>query len=902
MTRAEESKEEAIMAPRQKIVALAQKVARSRKKFTEEDPEYYALECVVTDEQADVALQMDVRVPVSPADLSLKCGRSVEDTTRILEELLLIGVVEATREHGELEYALPIFVPGIMEFMVMNVRQVEKFPQIARAFERLSLQPLKGATPMIPVGGGGLGMHVIPVEEAIPSETTTASYEQLSFWLKKYDNFGVGDCSCRITRRLMGEGCGHLEKDMCIVLGDLVEFAVSTGRARRITYEECLAILKKAEDSGLVHQITNVDGPDKIFGICNCCRCSCFGLRTSQFFNTPNTSRSNFVARVNDANCVACGQCVEHCPANAVKLGQKIASRTPIVQLETELPDDREWDESRWNPNYRDSKVNVVPTGTAPCKVNCPAHIAVQGYVKLAALGRYQEALELIRKENPLPAVCGRICNRRCEFECTRGELDQPLAIDEIKKFVADRELHPETRFTPVKKHDYGKKIAVVGSGPAGLSCAYYLALDGYDVTVFEKEGRLGGMLTLGIPSFRLEKDVIEAEIDILRGLGVTFRTGVEVGRQVTIPELRTEGFEAFYIAIGAQGGRALGLEGEGAQGVSSGVEFLRKINQGEPADLGGRVVVIGGGNVAVDVARAAVRTEAASVAMYCLESDREMPASADEIEEAVQEGITIHHGWGPKRFIVEGGQVKGVEFRKCSSVFDADGRFAPQYREDETITVEADRVLVSIGQSILWGNLLVGLSVDLNGNGTAKADELTYQTREADVFVGGDACTGPKFAIDAIAAGKQAAISLHRKVWPGQSLTIGRDRRVYKMLDKGGVVVDDYDHTPRQKPSRTPGDPKASFRDQRCTFTEEQLRKETERCLGCGVTIVDRNVCLGCGVCTTKCRFDAISLEKKFDGRMVPIENAVETVMTYAVERQQKIAERQKRERAENE
>jgi NADPH-dependent glutamate synthase beta subunit-like oxidoreductase/formate hydrogenlyase subunit 6/NADH:ubiquinone oxidoreductase subunit I len=889
------------MAIRQKIVVLAQKIASSKKKFTEKDPEYYALECVVTDEHADVALHMDVRIPISPDKLSQQCGKSIGETTRILEELSVIGVVETTREHGELEYTLPIFVPGIMEFMMMNVKQVEKFPQIARAFEQLSLQPLKGVTPMIPLGGGGLGMHVIPVEEAIPSETTTASYEQLSYWLKKYDNIAVGDCSCRISRRLMGEGCGHLEKDMCIALGDLAEFAVNTGRGRRITYEECLEILKKAEDNGLVHQITNVDGPDKILGICNCCRCSCFGIRTSQYFNTPNTSRSNFVAKIDEEKCVACGQCVEYCPANAVKLGQKITSKTPIVHPETILPDDHEWGEEMWNPNFRDSKVNVVPTGTAPCKVNCPAHIAVQGYIKLAALSKYKDAIELIRKENPLPAVCGRICNRRCEFECTRGDIDQPIAIDEIKKFIADQELDPATRFIPEKMHDYGKKIAIVGSGPAGLSCAYYLAIDGYDVTVFEKEGRLGGMLTLGIPSFRLEKDVIEAEIEILKEIGVKFKTGVEIGKDVTIPELRTEGFEAFYIAIGAQGGRELGLEGEDAQGVISGVDFLRKINQGVSAEISGKVVVIGGGNVAVDVARTAVRTDVTSVAMYCLESEQEMPASADEIEEAAEEGITIHNGWSPKRIIVEDGKVKGVEFKKCTAVFDADGRFAPKYDEKQTITVEADRVLVSIGQSIIWGNLLVGLSVDLNSNGTAKADELTYQTREADVFVGGDACTGPKFAIDAIAAGKQAAISLHRKVWPGQSLTIGRDRRVYKMLDKGDVVVDDYDHTPRQKPSRTPGDAKASFRDQRRTFSEEQLKKETERCLGCGVCLLDQNICLGCGVCTTKCTFDAITLEKKFDGKMVPIEKTVETVMSYAMERQQKIAERQKREQTEN-
>ena len=296
----------------------------------------------------------------------------------------------------------------------------------------------------------------------------------------------------------------------------------------------------------------------------------------------------------------------------------------------------------------------------------------------------------------------------------------------------------------------------------------------------------------------------------------------------ITIPGLRTEGFEAFYIAIGAQGGRKLGLAGEDAQAVISGVDFLTKSTWARPSTSAGTVVVIGGGNVAVDVARTAVRTDATSVAMYCLEAENEMPASADEIEEAREEGITVHNGWGPMRIIVENSRVTGVEFMKCTAVFDSNGRFAPQYDVNETMVVQADRVLVSIGQSIMWGNLLIGLSVDVDRSGTAKADELTYQTHEEDVFVGGDACTGPKFAIDAIAAGKQAAISMHRKVWPGQSLTIGRDRRVYTMLDKGHVVVDDYDHTPRQKPSRTPGDTKASFHDQRCTFTEEQLKKET--------------------------------------------------------------------------
>lgn len=886
------------METRPKIVALAQKVARTDIEYTMEDPEYYCLECVVSDDHADVALQMEVRVPVSAKILSERVGKSLEETQRLLDEMLVIGVVEATTENGEIEYVLPVFIPGILEFMVMNIPQVEKYPQIARAFEYMSLNNVGSRAAMVPQGGAGLGMHVIPVEAAIPTGTKTASYEQLSYWLKKYDYYGVGDCSCRISRRLMGEGCGHLEKDMCICVGDAAKYAVKTGRAREISYEETLEILKKAEENGLVHQITNLDGPEKIFGICNCCRCSCFALRNSQFYNTPNLSRSNFVAKIEDEKCVACGQCVEHCPANALKLGQKIASKTPIVQPVTISSEDHEWTEEMWNPNYRDSMVNVVETGTAPCKVNCPAHIAIQGYIRLAALGKYKEALELIRKENPLPAVCGRICNRRCEFECTRGDIDNPIAIDEIKKFIADQELNPETRFIPEKIHNYGKKIAIVGSGPAGLSCAYYLALDGYDVTVFEKEQRLGGMLTLGIPSFRLEKNVIEAEIDILRQMGVKFRTGFEVGKDASIAALRTEGFEGFYLAIGAQGGRRLNIEGEDAEGVVSGIDFLRKVNQGSTTEISGKVVVIGGGNVAVDVARTAVRTDASAVSMYCLESEKEMPADLEELEEATGEGIAVNNGWGPKRIIVADGKVTGVEFKKCISAFDQDGRFAPKFDENDVISVEADYVLVAIGQSIEWGNLLTATSVKTNPNGTAIADELTYQTAQADIFVGGDAYTGPKFAIDAIAAGKQAAISLHRKVWPGQSLTIGRNRRVYKMLDKGDVVVDDYDHTPRQKPARAEEKTKGCFRDVRCTFTEEQLKKETERCLGCGVTIVNQDVCLGCGICTVQCKFDAISLEKRFDGPMVKMEQAFDVILPYVFERQEKIEAREKAEK----
>ena len=250
---------------------------------------------------------------------------------------------------------------------------------------------------------------------------------------------------------------------------------------------------------------------------------------------------------------MACGQCVPVCPTNALKLGQKLCEETQVVEKRIDLPSNSKWGPENWNPDYRINRKNVLDSGTSPCITQCPAHVPVQGYIKLAAQGRYTEALELIKTVNPFPAVCGRICPRTCESVCTRGDVDEPVAIDDIKKFIAEQDLHADTRFIPKKRHAYGNKIAIVGAGPSGLSCAYYLAIDGYDVTVFEKQNALGGMLTLGIPSYRLEKDVVNAEIEILRELGVKFKTGVEVGKDISLEELRQEGYEAFYLAIGAQ-------------------------------------------------------------------------------------------------------------------------------------------------------------------------------------------------------------------------------------------------------------------------------------------------------------------------------------------------------------
>lgn len=880
------------MALRPKIVKLAKMVGGLTgmvNTIDENAPEYYSLECVVSDEQADVALTLGLRKERTAEYVAKKCGKSLEETTEILMELAKIGVCKVFHnEEGQEVYMVQIFAPGILEMMVNNKEQLEKYPQIGKAFEEYTRLRIANIAPNLPMGTGM--MRVIPIETAIAADSQCVPYEKLSYYLDKYDTFSVSDCSCRKSRRVLGQGCGHLEHEMCIQMGTGAEYYIRTGRARQITKEEALEIIKRAEENGLMHQIPNIEGAGESAAICNCCSCSCFAMRVATMFNAPDAIRSNYTAQVNKENCVACGQCVENCPTNALRLGQKLCAKTPVEEKKYDKVRDHVWGEKNWNVDYRENRKDVAESGTSPCKTACPAHIAVQGYIRLAALGKYTEALELIKKENPFPAVCGRICPHGCESACTRGDIDEPIAIDEIKKFIADQDLNEKTRFMPKKRNDYGKKIAVIGSGPAGLSCAYYLAIDGYKVTVFEKQPKVGGMLTLGIPGFRLEKDVVNAEIDILRQMGVEFKTGVEVGKDVTIQQLREEGFKGFYLAIGAQAGRKLNIAGEDAEGVIAGVDFLRDINLGDMPEMKGKVVVIGGGNVAIDVARSAVRTDASEVSMYCLEQREEMPALPEEIEEALEEDINILNGYGPKEILTENGRVSGVVFKKCTKVFDENGRFSPVFDENDTITVEADYVLLSVGQSFLWGDLLKGTKVELNPNGTVVADSFTYQTAEPDIFVGGDVFTGPKFAIDAIAAGKQAAISLHRFVQPGQSLTYGRDRREYHSFDKENIVVESFDTTPRQRVGHT-DTKKRGFTDSRITFTEEQVKKETQRCLGCGAVVVDEYMCVGCGQCTTKCKFDAISLVRTHNEFAPVFEKLPIAVAKYAVKRTGKIA-----------
>ena len=853
------------------------------KKITRNDPEYWGLAGVLTDEEAELAVKLGVRKPKTLAEIVKLSGLEEKKCEALLEEMSRKGLLEYNWENPkhEKQYVLPMYVPGCAEFFNMNANILDSNPEMGTFFEHMSRLPLEKITPFVPEGGAGIGMHVIPVEKAIEMENESVDLEHISHWLNKYEGkYAASPCSCRRSRLTHGEGCADDPEGWCIAVGDMADYVVETQKdGRYIDKAEALEILKAAEDNGFVHQITNIDGANKIFAICNCNVNVCYALRTSQLFNTPNMSRSAYVAKVEKANCVACGKCVEFCPAGAVKLGQKLCDKEgcEVTYPRIPLPSEQPWGEHMWSHNYRDvNRINCYDTGTAPCKTACPAHIAVQGYLKLAKEGRYDDALALIKKDNPLPAVCGHVCNRRCEDACTRGTIDEAVAIDEVKRFLAERDLNAETRYIPKKtipslKGGFDEKIAIIGAGPAGLSCAYYLALTGYKPTIFEKNEEPGGMLRYGIPSYKLEKDLLAAEIDVIRELGVEIRCGVEIGKDITIEELREQGYKGFYVAIGCQRGRKPGITGENTKGTYAAVDFLREAGAKENFALEGDVVVVGGGNVAIDAARISSRCVDAKISMFCLEQRENMPASKEEIAEALEEGIELNCGWGPKEVLEEDGKVAGVVFKKCIRVLDEQGRFSPEYDEEQTVTVPCKHVIFSVGQAIEWGNMLDNLDLKRRPNGGALADKLTYQTSEPDIFVGGDVYTGPRFAIDAIAAGREGAISLHRYVHENCTLTIGRNRRDFVELDKNNISVDSYDTSKRQIPAKADEKAQAAtFRDLSHSLTEEQVKAETSRCLSCGASVVDPNKCIGCGVCTTKCVFDAIHLHREIPGASV--------------------------------
>lgn len=543
----------------------------------------------------------------------------------------------------------------------------------------------------------------------------------------------------------------------------------------------------------------------------------------------------HITAQVDGDKCISCRVCKNVCPAGAIEIVDK-----------------------------QDVKKMFV----SPCQDACPAGVNVEAYIALTGAGKIREAYHLIRRENPFPSVCGHICTHPCETKCNRGLQDEPVSIIDIKRYVADYAFENGLTSRERAWAKNSKSVGIIGAGPSGLSCAYYLALTGYSVEVYESQPVAGGVLAFGIPQYRLPKEVLQRDIDLIEQAGVKIHLNTEVGKDVTFNELKKK-HNAVYIATGTQISNKVGIPGEGLQGVYYGLDFLRDVNLGKKPVKGRKVVVIGGGNVAVDVARTALRLGAKSVEMVCLEQRDEMPALPEEVEATLEEGIRIHNGWGPRRILDKEAAV-GIELKKCTSVFDVEGCFSPTYDENTLKTLSADRIIIAIGQAL--DKQFVSHAGIETEQGNFKVDK-NMMTTIPGVFSGGDVVKGSNVVIAAIADGKKAVQSIHNYLG------------AQGMINKGSEIVlperpDElmWNHNSRNKiKCLPPFERKNSFDEVVLGFTQEQIMEESRRCLGCGTTVVgvDADKCVACVACVDACGENAITYVPRQETKILRVDPA---------------------------
>ena len=524
------------------------------------------------------------------------------------------------------------------------------------------------------------------------------------------------------------------------------------------------------------------------------------------------------IESVNRELCNGCGICVTTCPLD-------------VIRLDTVAADQQEY---------------------APCRHACPAGVDMRGYFYLLRNGMGPEANALLRESLPFPAVTGRVCPHPCESECARKDVDEAVNINALERFVADGFLDERPVAVPPI---YAAKVAVVGSGPAGLTGAYFLCRMGYGVTVFEARDVLGGMLRYGIPEFRLPRAVLDAQLDYIRDMGVEFRPGVAVGRDVGIEDVRRD-YQAVFFAAGNQLSRRLEIEGVDLDGVLWGLEFLSAVNLGRETGVKGAVLVIGGGNVAMDVALTAARAGAASVQIACLESEDIMPAFEAEISQAIEEGITIHDSCGPRRILGADGRVTGVQLIRCDGVYDQKGQFCPSYDESVTETVAADTVILAIGQAADLSAL--PREAEVGRDGAVRIDPITLQTTARGLFAGGDVVTGPSSVVEAVAAGRRASVSIDRYL-KRLDLKEGRyvrPKRVKKLPNEG------IDQVARNAVPTLPVEQRSGhFGEVKATYDEDTANLEVQRCMTCGSRAIIDYVddCMLCLFCEQDCPQKAI-------------------------------------------
>jgi NADPH-dependent glutamate synthase beta subunit-like oxidoreductase len=523
------------------------------------------------------------------------------------------------------------------------------------------------------------------------------------------------------------------------------------------------------------------------------------------------------VEQVTPEKCTGCGACANICMENAINLD--------TTTVNSEVP---------------------------PCQYSCPAGVDMRRYFNLYKNGKIDEAIEVLKESLPLPAVTGRVCPHDCEGECSRRDIDAAVNINAIERYLADVILSEKAN--PISRL-HTQKIAVVGSGPAGLSCAYFLVRLGYPVTVFESQSEAGGMLRFGIPEYRLPKNVLDKQIKYIKDMGVEFKTGTTFGQEITLESLKRK-YQSIFLATGNQLSRKIKLEGSHLQGVSWGLDFLREANLKPDFKVSGKVVIIGGGNVALDAALTALRAGARDVQIACLEKGAEMPAHKEEIERAIAEGVRIHEGWGPRAISGNGQKVTGIELVRCTRVYDARGKFNPDYDSSDVKSFKADMVILAIGQAP--DHTYTPKNLKVTENGMLQVDPLTLETSLEGIFAGGDVATGAGSVVKAIADGKTAAVSIDRYL-RGQDLKADRLNTVIKVknIPRNGILSSPRMIAPMLPIEKTT----RNFKEIKLGIDDLLASQEVQRCLTCGSRpVIDIDKCKMCMTCQTGCPEKALS------------------------------------------